>query len=92
MTEINGHQFQWRKKDEQTDVGRKFIALWDDGSGAALLYRHDDGFIDSDGDDYSRMHDGMGIWAYLPDDIEFHCELVSEPGEHPMHLPVRIER
>ena len=78
----------WHGKDRRPDVGRKFVALYDDGSGAALLYRHDDGFIDSDGDDYQALKDCYDWWAYLPDDFEFRCELVSNDGEPTMHLPV----
>jgi hypothetical protein len=78
----------WYANDKLPDVGRKFIALWDDGSGAALLYRHDDGFIDSDGDDSTVLSTSLDRWAYLPDDFEFRCELVAEPGEAPMSLTV----
>lgn len=78
----------WTPSSVKPDVGRKIICLYDDGSGAALFYTHDHGVIDSDGDEYAALSSDYSLWAYLPDDFELHCELHSEPGEHPMHLPV----
>lgn len=68
----------WRTFDALPDVGRKFIALYDDGSGAAMFWRHDVGFIDQNGDDFETIGKGYDRWAYLPDDLDFWCETVAE--------------
>ena len=69
----------WRPLCDLPDVGRKFIALYNDGSGAAMYWRHHDGFISSDGDEYPAhmSWDSYDTWAYLPD-REFWCEVRSE--------------
>jgi len=78
----------WHKLDTLPDVGRKFIALFNDGSGAVMFWRHDGGYIDSDGDDCLFEVDQYDRWAYLPDELEFHCEVRSED---PMSLSVPSE-
>jgi len=62
----------WNKPDVKPERGRKVIALYSDGSGARMLFVHDKGFIDSDGEE-SNMKE-CDLWAYLPDDLEFWCE------------------
>ena len=68
----------WFTMDVVPGVCRKFIALYKDGSGAAMFWRHDDGLIDHDGDDASWPLKGYDRWAYLPDDLEFWCETWPE--------------
>lgn len=68
----------WFKMDTLPDVGRKFIALFNDGSGAGMFWRYDDGFIDQDGNDEATLGSSYDRWAYLPDDLEFWCETVAE--------------
>ena len=59
-------------------VGCKFIALYSDGSGSAMFWRHDGGYVDSDGDDYDALSAGYDLWTELPQDKEFWCEIRSE--------------
>ena len=75
----------WNPISQLPDVGKKFICLFSDGSGARMLWRHDAGYIDSDGDEYDSMPSTVDVdrWAYLPDDLEFWCET---RGEDPMTL------
>lgn len=70
---------QWRRVDALPDVGRKFICLWNDGSGAVMYWRHDHGYIDQEGDEFNEI-DWLKIdrWAYLPQDLEFWCETRAE--------------
>lgn len=75
----------WRKfADEQPAAGTKIIALYNDGSGAALLFVHEGGVIDQDGDDYDKISISHDVWTYLPSGFEFYCE--SYP-EDPVTLP-----
>src|SRR5690348_8903441 len=39
----------WRTFADKPEPGRKFIALYNDGSGAAMFFAFDGGVIDSDG-------------------------------------------
>lgn len=64
--------------------GCKFIALYSDGSGSGMFWRHDDGYIDCEGDEYTTLSDNYDLWTELPQDKEFWCELRSE---EPMSLP-----
>jgi hypothetical protein len=59
-------------------IGCKFIVLYNDGSGAAMFWRHDDGYISSDGDEYTELSEGYDLWTELPQDKEFWCEICSE--------------
>lgn len=68
----------WRPTTEEPDVGRKFICLYNDGSGAVMLFRHDGGMIDSDGDEWPFSLKDFDRWAYLPDELEFACENYAE--------------
>lgn len=72
-------QSEWRTFDALPDVGHKFIALYSDGSGAVMFWRHDDGFIDQDGEDHAALNwrKDYDRWAYLPD-LEFWCENCPE--------------
>lgn len=73
--------FDWHPVTIPVLVGRKLIAIYDDGSGAVLLYRHDGGYIDAEGtdcdDNWFRLY--CGQWAYLPLGFEFWCERGNEP-------------
>ncbi len=69
----------WRSLEgDPPQVGQKFIVLYNDGSGAAMFWRHDGGYIDSDGDEYEELSEGYDLWAELPQDKEFWCEVRSE--------------
>lgn len=74
----------WFPIDQLPEVGSKFIATYSDGSGAAMFFRHDEGFIDSDGDDFATLGDQFGEWTYLPRGFELWCE---NWAEDPMTLP-----
>ena len=86
IREEGSGEVAWTTFDQMPEVGQKFIALYNDGSGAAMFWRHDDGFISHDGDEYP--HDtswkNYDRWAYLPD-LEFWCE---NWAEDPLSLPV----
>jgi len=72
------HSGGWFKLDQDPKAGRKFIALYNDGSGAAMFWRHPDGVIDQDGNEGGWPLKGYDRWAYLPDDLEFWCEICPE--------------
>lgn len=73
----------WNDMGELPEIGSKFIALYDDGSGAGLFFRHDDGFIDSEGDDFSELGSNFDRWAYLPSGFDLWCENAPEPVQLP---------
>lgn len=64
--------------DGPPEVGSKFVALYDDGSGAGLYFRHDGGYISAEGEEADVLS-GVEAWAYLPAGFEFWCEGISEP-------------
>jgi len=73
-------------EQKEPEVGKKFICLWNDGSGCVMYWRHDCGFIDHDGDECAEIDwDKISFWAYLPDGFKFWCEVTSED---PMTLPL----
>lgn len=41
---------------DKPDVGRKFIAVYNDGSGAQLFYAFDGGYLDVGGDEYDDVY------------------------------------
>jgi len=57
-------------------AGRKIVALYHDGSGAVMLWAHDDGLIDAEGDEreFSWLQEKFAWWAYIPDSVKFWCE------------------
>jgi hypothetical protein len=67
----------WHTFADKPETGRKIVALYDDGSGAAMFFVHDDGFIDQDGDELPNVG-SCDRWAYLPDELEFWCETRAE--------------
>jgi hypothetical protein len=69
----------WRDMSQAPDIGRKFIVLYSDGSGACMYWRHDHGLIDQDGDESAWRWPlkSCDRWAYLPD-LEFFCEVCPE--------------
>ncbi len=83
----------WRPTTVMPEVGRKFVALHSDGSGAALLVLAAPGvFIDSDGDEYGALGKHQDLWAYLPDDFTFWCERRSDdPVTLPSAPPVPVK-
>lgn len=84
MSEIDvssGSRLGWHTFAVRPEPGRKFIALYSDGSGAAMFFAFDGGVIDSDGDEYYDWNPDdhqYDRWAYLPDRLEFWCEIRSE--------------
>lgn len=77
-----------RTTDKKPEPGHKFVALYDDGSGAWLGFAHDGGIIDSDGDDYERMRNAEW-WAYLPTGYRLCCE--DHPDEQfEVQLPEHV--
>ena len=78
----------WNTFVDAPEPGRKFVALYNDGSGARMLYAFDGGVIDCDGDElygFDLAKQSYGLWAYLPDNLEFWCETRAED---PMTLKV----
>ena len=68
----------WRPIDQAPDLGRKIVALFGDGSGASMFWRHDGGHIDAYGDEWGELHDHYALWTYLPDSFQFWCEYRSD--------------
>jgi hypothetical protein len=70
----------WHFATELPEEGRKIVAVYSDGSGAPLLWKHDYGFLDHEGDECSHdwFYGNVSIWSYLPDGVEFWCENLSE--------------
>ncbi len=65
-------------KTETPEVGRRIVAVYADGRGAALfMVAHDGLLYDADGfDGGSRFFEtNYSLWAYLPDDFRLWCEL-----------------
>ena len=63
--------------ESRPENGRRFIALYSDGSGSQIFYGYDCGMIDQDGDD--RYIDDIDngdffYWSYLPDNFKMWCE------------------
>jgi hypothetical protein len=77
-SQVSGRRVMWNTMDTLPDVGRKFICLYNDGSGAVMFWRYDDGYIDQDGEDCQLEGKQYDRWAYLPDELEFWCETRSE--------------
>lgn len=78
----------WNTFVDAPEPGRKFVALYNDGSGARMFYAFDGGVIDCDGDElygFDLAEQSYGLWAYLPDNLEFWCETRAED---PMTLKV----
>ena len=80
---------RWRPISEDPPVGSKIIALYADGSGSTMLFRHDGGFIDQDGDDWEcgELSDQYAFWTLLPPNFEFWCETLADD---PMQLSVSV--
>ncbi|WBU27628.1 hypothetical protein OOZ54_13240 [Rhodopseudomonas palustris] len=74
----------WHTFDTLPDIGRKFIALYNDGSGASLFYRHEDGYLDEDGNEFGDDLHSYDYWAYLPAGKSFWCE---DRSDDPVKLP-----
>ena len=87
--EARGNVVEWHKaSDAKPEPGHKFVALYDDGSGAWLGFAHDGGIIDSDGDDYEKMKNAEW-WAYLPTGFRLCCE--DHPDEQwEVQLPAHV--
>jgi hypothetical protein len=70
----------WHPVTELPEEGRKVVAIYSDGSGAPLLWKHDYGFLDQEGDEVSHdwFYGNVSVWSYLPDSVEFWCENLAE--------------
>lgn len=67
---------EWKSlAEDPPPSGRKLVALYDDGSGARMFFRHDAGFIDSDGEECADLLGTYDLWTELPDGFEFWCEM-----------------
>lgn len=64
--------------DNPPPAGCKFVALYSDGSGARMFWRHDDGYIDCEGDEREALSDSYSLWTELPKGMTFWCENRSE--------------
>lgn len=64
----------WNGLDVKPESGRRIVATFNDGSGARLFMVHDEGLLDSDGDDV-ELNEGYDLWAYLPSDTRLWFEL-----------------
>ena len=72
----------WHPITTKPESGKRVVAPYNDGSGAALFLVHDHGVMDQNGDEYSSIGpDNFEKWAYLPDGFELHFEGVEE---HPL--------
>lgn len=60
----------WMPASEKPDVGRRIVALGNDGSEAVMFLVDSEGcYADDDGDVYELdLEDDFVCWAYLPDD------------------------
>lgn len=74
----------WMAHDDVPMSGSKIVALFADGSGARLLFIHDDGAIDAEGDDYDFANADFWTWAYLPARFTLWCETSAEPLKLPL--------
>lgn len=54
-------------KDKEPEIGFKFVAFYNDSSGSEIVLRHDQGYIDTEGEDTAPTH--WGSWIRLPDDF-----------------------
>ncbi len=64
--------------EDPPPVGCRFVALYNDGSGSEMFWRHDHGFIDCEGDEYEEMSEGYDLWTELPQAKKFWCEHRSD--------------
>lgn len=74
-------EFVWNNfNTELPEIGKRFIALYNDGSGAKLFFRSIKGYLDAEGDkNYpDDFLDDYWYWAYLPNNFKFFCEERSE--------------
>ena len=55
-----------RVRDEIPSIGTRFVAFYDDHSGAAIMLRHDDGYIETEGGERDNL-DNFDSWYPLPD-------------------------
>jgi hypothetical protein len=66
---------KWKSLLEEPPArGCKFVALYDDGSGARMFFKHDAGYIDSDGEESLDLSGTYDLWTELPEGFEFWCE------------------
>jgi hypothetical protein len=65
----------WHSFADEPKVGRRIVAIYNDGSGAVLLYRTGQAYIDEDGCEKDVMGNGFSMWAYLPANVKLWCEV-----------------
>lgn len=72
---------EWHPVTEMPASGSKLVALYSDGSGAPLLWRHDGGYVDQDGANFdeSWFLGHVLWWAYVPEGFRFWCEDCEDP-------------
>lgn len=66
------------------ESSKRIIALFSDGSGSTLLWVHDHGLIDSDGEEreWDAICEHHSLWAYLPDEFLLFCEEDDSLPDH----------
>ncbi len=70
---------EWHSMENLPAIGSKFIALYSDGSGSCMFFRHEGGYIDCEGDEIPALNPkSYDRWIELPQDLEFWCEIRSE--------------
>lgn len=69
----------WNTFETLPEVGRKFIALFDDGSGSEMFFRTEDDAINESGHEYGLDFHNFSHWSYLPDGFKFWCESHGRP-------------
>lgn len=58
----------WVEDFSEIEPERRFVALYNDGSGSMCFYKHEDGTITDDEDEnYEMDHSHFSHFAYLPD-------------------------
>lgn len=71
----------WRRLDEYPAAGRRIVALYQDGGGAALFLVEEDGLLDEHGSDdhaYPFNSSTFSCWAYVPDNFRLFFEKLPQ--------------
>lgn len=67
----------WISTDSEPDIGRKFVIIYDDGSGVHAWWRLDNSYIECDGLEvltWSEVSKNCSGWIYIPTDTHFWVE------------------
>ena len=78
-------QGAWKHSHEEPEIGRRHVRLYEDGSGAVLLVRHDTGLLDAEGCDFEpHSNYPLGLWAYTPNGFRLWAE---DHGDNRLTVP-----